>query len=56
MQLLLNCKYRFSAYLVIGPSCDGFAIDWFEMSDGRDVVKNFETGGVLQIEQQAARA
>ena len=40
----------FLIYFVIEPSCDKFTIDWFKMSGRRDVVKNFETGGVLQIE------
>ena len=41
--------------MIIGPSRDKFAINWFKMSGRRDVVKNFETGGVLQIEPQTAR-
>ena len=45
------CEYAFSTYLAIEPSRDWFAIDWFEMSGRRDLVKNFETGGLLQIEQ-----
>ena len=31
-----------SAYSVIGPSCDRFAKDWFEMSAKRDLVNNFK--------------
>ena len=46
-----TAKTVFSTCLVIGPSRDRFAIDWFEMSGRRDVVKNFETGGLVQIEQ-----
>ena len=46
-----TAKTAFSTCLVIGPSRDRFAIDWFEMSGRRDVVKNFETGGLVQIEQ-----
>ena len=38
--------------MVIGPSRDRFAIDWFEMSGRRDVVKDFEVGSLLPIEQQ----
>ena len=41
----------FSTYLVIDPSRDRFAIDCFEMSGRYDVVKDFETGGLLQIDQ-----
>ena len=54
--LLRQCTANtaFSTYLVIEGSRDRFARDWFEMSGRRDVVKNFETGGLLQIEQQAA--
>ena len=51
----MYCKYRFLDIFGIGPSRDIFAIDWFEMSDRRDVVKNFEAGGLRQIEQQTAR-
>ena len=46
-----TAKIAFSTYLVIVPSRDRFAIDWFEMSGRRDVVKNFETGGLVQIDQ-----
>ena len=38
--LLRQCtgNAAFLTYLVIGPSRDRFAIEWFEMSDRRDVV------------------
>ena len=47
----IYCERRFSTYLVIEPSRDRFAIDWFEISGRRDVAKNFKADGVLQIEQ-----
>ena len=33
---------------------DRFGIDWFEMTSRRDVVRNFETSGLMQIDQQTA--
>ena len=36
----------FPTYLVVGTSRDWFATDSFEMSDRRDIVKNFETCGL----------
>ena len=55
--LLRQCTANttFSTYLVIGPSRDRFAIHWFETNGRRDVVKNFETSGLLQIELRTAR-
>ena len=50
----MYCKYCFFDILVIEPSRDRFAIDWFEMSGRRDAVENFKTSGVLQITQQTA--
>ena len=41
----------FSTYFVVGQSRDKFAIDSFKMSDRRHIVEDFETGGLLQIEQ-----
>ena len=45
----------FSTYLVVGPLRDRFAIDRFEMSGRRDKVKNFEKGGLQQIEPPTAK-
>ena len=51
----MYCKYRFFDVLLIEPSRDSFAIDWFEMSGRRDKVENLETDGMLQIEPQKVR-
>ena len=45
----------FWSYFVVEPSRYRFAIDWFEMSGRRDIVKNFEKGGLQQIEPPAAK-
>ena len=45
----------FPTDLVVGPSRDGFATDSFEMSDRRDIVKNFETCGLQQIKPPTAK-
>ena len=52
----MYCQNRFWTYLVIEPSRDKFPIYWFEMSGRRDVAKNFETGGLLQIELPTTRS